>query len=116
MGVMSGTLDLLQRGFVGARVRDGILHFEPTLTNRLDGLTFAMQFRGTSIRINISGERLTVHAQAEGFSRPVRIGIGDEVRELAAGQRWVAPLRRQRDLPKQSDHPGEGSDRADTRL
>jgi trehalose/maltose hydrolase-like predicted phosphorylase len=117
MGVMSGTLDLLQRGFVGASVRDGVLHFEPALTNRLDGLTFAMQFRGTSISVSISGDELTVHTLAAGFSRPVRIGIGGEVRELAAGERWVAPLRRQRDLPKQSDHPGEGSDHhADTRL
>jgi hypothetical protein len=41
---------------------------------------------------------LTVHTLADGFSRPVRVGIGDEVRELAAGQEWVAPLRRQSGL------------------
>ncbi|MGH3590481.1 MAG: glycoside hydrolase family 65 protein, partial [Pseudonocardiaceae bacterium] len=120
MGVMSGTLDLLQRGYVGANVRDGVLHFDPTLTDRLDGLSFPMQFRGTSIRVSISGDELTVHTLSEGFSRPVRIGIGDEIRELAAGQEWVAPLRRQcvrpDDRPQDSDHTGEGSDRADTRL
>ncbi len=120
MGVMSGTLDLLQRGYVGANVRDGVLHFDPTLTDRLDGLSFPMQFRGTSIRISISGDELTVQNVAEGSSRPVRIGIGDEVRELAAGQEWVAPLRRQcprpGDRPQDSDHTGKGSDRADTRL
>jgi trehalose/maltose hydrolase-like predicted phosphorylase len=120
MGVMSGTLDLLQRGYVGANVRDGVLHFDPTLTDRLDGLSFPMQFRGTSIRISISGDGLTVQNVAEGSSRPVRIGIGDEVRELAAGQEWVAPLRRQcprpGDRPQDSDHTGKGSDRADTRL
>jgi trehalose/maltose hydrolase-like predicted phosphorylase len=119
MGVMSGTLDLLQRGYVGASVRDGVLHFAPTLTDRLDGLTFPMQFRGTSIRVSISGDELTVHTLAEGFSRPVRIGIGDEVRELTAGAEWVAPLRRRDppgDLPEESDHTGERSDRADTRL
>ena len=115
LGVMSGTLDLLQRGYVGASVRDGVLHFAPTLTDRLDGLTFPMQFHGTSIRVRISGDELTVRTLAEGFSRPVRIGIGDEVRELAAGETWVAPLRRQHDLPD-SDHTREGSDRADTRL
>ncbi|MQA16052.1 MAG: glycoside hydrolase family 65 protein [Pseudonocardiaceae bacterium] len=93
MGVMSGTLDLVQRSYVGASVRDGVLHFAPTLTDRLDGLTLLMQFRGTSIRVGISGDELTVHALAEGFSRPVRIGIGDEVRELVPGQEWVAPLR-----------------------
>ena len=116
MGVMSGTLDLLQRGYVGASVRNGVLHFNPTLTDRLDGLAFAMQFRGTSIRVSISGDELTVHALAEGFSRPVRIGIGDEVRELTAGQEWVAPLCRRADLSKDSDRTGEGSNRADTRL
>ncbi len=100
MGVMSGTLDLLQRGYVGANVRDGVLHFDPTLTDRLDGLSFPMQFRGTSIRVSISGDELTVHTLADGFSRPVRVCIGDEVRELTAGQEWVAPLRRQRTLPK----------------
>ncbi|MGH3836582.1 MAG: glycoside hydrolase family 65 protein [Pseudonocardiaceae bacterium] len=120
MGVMSGTLDLLQRSYVGASVRDGALHFDPMLTDRLDGLTFPMQFHGTLIRVSISGDELTVHTLAGGFSRPVRIGIGDEVRELAAGEQWVASLRRQRDLPGEcpddSDHTGGRSDRADTRL
>src|SRR6478735_9526987 len=46
MGVMSGTLDLLQRYYVGTDVRDGILYFAPTLLDRLDGLAFSMQFRG----------------------------------------------------------------------
>ena len=116
MGVMSGTLDLLQRSYVGAKVRDGVLHFDPTLTDRLDGLTFPMQFRGTSIRVGISGGELTVHALSEGFSRPIRIGIGDEVRELAAGEEWVTPLRQQCDPPADSGHTGEWSDRAGTRF
>jgi len=116
MGVMSGTLDLLQRSYVGANVSDGVLHFDPTLTDRLDGLSFPMQFRGTSIRVSISGDELTVTALAEGFTRPVRIGIGAEVRELAAGEEWVAPLRPWRDPPEGSDHTEERGDRAGTRL
>jgi trehalose/maltose hydrolase-like predicted phosphorylase len=116
MGVMSGSLDLVQRGYVGASVRDGVLHFAPTLIDRLDGLTFPMQFHGTSIRVSISGNELTVRTLAEGFSRPVRIGIGEEVRELAAGEMWVAPLRRQLDPPEDPDHTWEGSNGADIRL
>ena len=120
MGVMSGTLDLLQRSYVGARVRDGVLHFNPTLTDRLNGLSFPMQFRGTAIRVSISGDELTVHILAEGFSRPVRIGIDNEVRELAAGEKWTATPRRQfvlsGDYPEDSDRTREGSDRADRRL
>jgi len=108
MGVMSGTLDLLQRSYVGANVSDGVLHFDPTLTDRLDGLSFPMQFRGTSIRVSISGDELTVTALAEGFTRPVPIGIGVEVRELAAGEEWVAPLRTRRAPPEGSDHTEKG--------
>ena len=29
MGVMSGTLDLLQRGYLGTEIRDDVLYFEP---------------------------------------------------------------------------------------
>jgi len=60
--------------------------------------------------------RATVTALAEGFTRPVRIGIGAEVRELAAGEEWVAPLRPWRDPPEGSDHTEERGDRAGTRL
>ena len=35
MGVMSGTLDLLQRGYVGSSVSGDVLRFEPRLIDRL---------------------------------------------------------------------------------
>jgi trehalose/maltose hydrolase-like predicted phosphorylase len=95
MGVMSGTLDLLQRGYVGSEIRDGVLYFDPKLADRLEGLSFAMQFRGTPIRVTLENGELTVAADAEGFSRPVRVGVGDEVHELCAGDRWAFPLRRE---------------------
>ena len=87
MGVMSGTLDLIQRGYVGSDIRDGILYFEPRLTDRLEGLSFPMQFRGTPLRVSLTRGELTVAAESEGSSRPVRVGVGDDVRELCAGDR-----------------------------
>src|SRR3954452_20155071 len=92
MGVMSGPLALLQRSYLGSSVRDGVLHFDPRLIDRIDGLAFSMQFRGTSIRISINGHELTALAQAEGFRAPVRIAVGDQVRELGAGARCVFTL------------------------
>ena len=97
MGVMSGTLDLLQRSYLGCSVRDGVLHFEPRLVDRLDGLVFSMQFRGTSIRISVKGVELTVLARAEGFRAPVRIAVGEQVRELGAGDECVFALPPQPD-------------------
>lgn len=43
MGVMSGTLNLIQRGFVGSEIRDGVAYFDPKLLDRLEGLSFSMQ-------------------------------------------------------------------------
>ena len=97
MGVMSGTLDLLQRSYLGCSVLDGVLHFEPRLVDRLDGLVFSMQFRGTSIRISVKGVELTVLARAEGFRAPVRIAVGEQVRELGAGDECVFALPPQPD-------------------
>ncbi|MEJ7797844.1 MAG: glycosyl hydrolase family 65 protein [Solirubrobacteraceae bacterium] len=91
LGVMAGTVDLIQRAYTGAEIRDGVLYFAPTLTDRLDGLSFPMQVRGTPIRVTIRGGELTVVITG-GFSRPVRIGIGDDVRELGAGERCTFKL------------------------
>ena len=87
MGVMSGTLDLVQRSYTGTHIRDGVLYFDPRLTGQLDGLSFSMQFQGTPILVTFADGRLTVAAHREGASPPVKVAVGDEVRELRAGDR-----------------------------
>ena len=91
-GVMSGTLDIVQRIYLGAGIRDDVVHFDPRLPERLDGLSLPMQFRGTPMTVTIEGGELTVVALADGFSRPIRVGLGDEVRELGGGDRCTFPL------------------------
>jgi trehalose/maltose hydrolase-like predicted phosphorylase len=87
--VIAGTLDLVQRIYLGAGVREGVLVFEPRLLERLDGLSLPMQFRGTPITVRIHGSGLTVEALRGGFSAAVRVGVGDDIRELSAGDRWT---------------------------
>jgi trehalose/maltose hydrolase-like predicted phosphorylase len=70
-----------------------VLRFQPRLLDRLEGLRFSMQFRGTSLRVHLSGGKLTVLSDAEGFSRPVRVGVGDEIRELGTGEQWTFMLQ-----------------------
>jgi trehalose/maltose hydrolase-like predicted phosphorylase len=93
MGVMSGTLDLVQRSYAGAQIRDGVLYFDPRLPAQLDGLSFAMQFRGTPILVTLADGRLTLTAHREGMRRPISVGVGDEVCELHAGDRRTFELR-----------------------
>ena len=94
MGVMSGTLDLVQRCYAGAHVRDGALYFDPRLPSRLDGLSFSGQFRDTPIEVTLTRDRLTLAVHPEGASRPIRVAIPGEVRELRPGEQTVFELRR----------------------
>ena len=94
MGVMSGTLDLMQRNYAGAHVYDDVLHFNPQLPSRLDSLSFSMQFRETPIQVTLTGDHLTLAVHPEGASRPVRAAVRDDVRELRPGDQTVFELSR----------------------
>src|SRR3712207_3589176 len=89
MGVMAGTLDLIQRGYMGSEIRDGVLYFDPKPVGNLDGLSFPMRFRGMPLEVKLEGGKLTVAAQSDGFSRPVKVGVGDTVKEIRAGERYT---------------------------
>ncbi len=94
MGVMSGTLDLVQRNYVGAHVYDDVLHFNPQLPRRLDRLSFSMQFRETPIQVTLARDHLTLAVHPEGASRPVRVAVRDDARELRPGDQAVFELSR----------------------
>ena len=93
MGVMAGTLALVQHAFLGGEIRDGTLRFEPKLLDRLEGLSSWIQFRRSPLRVSLSDGALTVAADSEGFNEPLRVSVGDETRELGAGDRYSFPLR-----------------------
>jgi trehalose/maltose hydrolase-like predicted phosphorylase len=92
MGVMAGTLDLIQRGYVGAEFRDGTLYFSPKLNDRLDGLSLLMRFRKTSVEATLKEGKLTVATQTDGSNRSIKVGVGDEVREIKDEERYAFTL------------------------
>jgi len=89
LGVMAGTLDLIQRCYAGSEIRDDILYFAPRLAGNLDGLSFPMRFRGTPLQITVEGDKLTVAMQDDGPGPPIKVGVGDEVREAKASEQYT---------------------------
>ena len=87
MGVMAGTLDLLQRGYLGAEVEGHVLHFAPRLLDRLQGLVLPMRFRGMQLRAEIEGSQLSVSAGTEPTDRSVLVAVGGVTQELRPGDR-----------------------------
>jgi len=92
MGVMAGTLDLVQRSYAGTYIRGDVLCFDPRLPSRLDGLSFSMQFRETPIQVTLTRDRLTLALRAEGGSRSVLVAVDNDVRELTVGDQTVFKL------------------------
>jgi trehalose/maltose hydrolase-like predicted phosphorylase len=92
VGVMAGTLDVMQRCYAGTHVRGDVLYFDPRLPDQLDGLSFPIQFRETPIMVTVTGEQLTLAVHPESVSRPVGAGVPGDVRELRAGDRAVFRL------------------------
>ena len=87
MGVMSGTLDLVQRSYLGeAVIRDGVLSFNPKAMDHLHGLTLPMRFRGLLIKVTLEDGRLRVDAEIDSLNRSVKLGVGDQVREIRSGE------------------------------
>jgi trehalose/maltose hydrolase-like predicted phosphorylase len=104
MGVMAGTLDLVQRCYAGTHIRDGALCFDPRLPGPLDGLSFSMQFEGTPIHVTVADGTLTLTAHPEGVSRPIRVAVGDDARELCPGDRFTFELPRATAVERQQAH------------
>jgi trehalose/maltose hydrolase-like predicted phosphorylase len=85
MGVMSGTLDLMQRAYPGTELRDDVLCFQPRLPEAVEEVSFPMQFQRTPLRVTLNHESLTVTVHREGAGGAIRAAVGDEVRELRPG-------------------------------
>ena len=94
LGVMAGTLDVLQRYYAGTHIRDDILYFDPRLPSGLGGLSFPMQFRETPLMVTLTGGRLTLALHAEGASHSIQAGLPGDVRELCPGDQAVFELSR----------------------
>jgi trehalose/maltose hydrolase-like predicted phosphorylase len=85
MGVMAGTLDLMQRAYAGTEIRDGVLYFQPRLPADVGQVEFWMQFRRTPLLVALDRDRLRLTVLREGAGGPIRIAVGDQVRELCPG-------------------------------
>jgi trehalose/maltose hydrolase-like predicted phosphorylase len=101
VGVMAGTLDLVQRSYMGTHVRDGVLRFDPRLPAPIDGVSFSMQFRRTPLLVTLAGHQLTVAAHPEGVNRPIKVGVGDQVRDFRPGDHYTFELQPDRTVEQQ---------------
>ena len=85
-GVMAGTIDLVQRCYMGMETRDDTVWFRPCLPAALSsGLAFRFQYRGNWFSVRATHHTLQVTFDS-GWHPPARIGIAGQVSELRPGE------------------------------
>ncbi len=94
IGVMAGTLDLVQRSYLGESIRDGVLSFAPKAVDQLRDLTLPMHFRELPIEVTLEDGRLRVGAAVDSLvpNRLLTMSVGDQIREIRSGEVYSPDL------------------------
>jgi len=85
LGAMTGTLDLVQRGYTGLVVEEDVLTFDPALPDEVPRLDLQLYYRGHHLRVALDHECLRVSAPASGLGA-VSIACEGRRQRLAAGE------------------------------
>jgi alpha,alpha-trehalase len=86
LGAMAGTLDLLQRCYLGIETRDDVLWFNPLLPTEVRNLTLDLRYRRRWMKLAVANGEFTVEVQDWGDGA-ARVGLGGKVIELHPGER-----------------------------
>jgi trehalose/maltose hydrolase-like predicted phosphorylase len=86
LGVMSGTLDLIQRFYLGEVIRDGVLVLNPSPVPSLKGMSLPLHFRGGMVEVKLDDGKVHVKAVRDSFTNSVKVGVGDAIEEIPVGE------------------------------
>jgi alpha,alpha-trehalase len=86
LGAMAGTVDVLQRCYLGIETRDDVIRFNPLLPVEVRSLSLDIRYRQRLMNVAVADGQFTVTLSDSGEGT-VRVGLNDEVVELAPGDR-----------------------------
>ncbi len=88
MGVMAGTLDLIQQSYLGEAIRDDVLSFAPKAMDQLRDLAFPMRFKGLPIEVAFERDRLRVGTAVDSLNqnRSATVIVGDQIQKIGSGE------------------------------
>jgi alpha,alpha-trehalase len=85
LGAMTGTLDLVQRGYTGLAVEQDVLRFEPALPAEVDRLDLRLFYRGHHLEVMLDHACLRVSAPTSDLPAAT-IGCDGQREELRGGE------------------------------
>lgn len=86
LGAMAGTVDLVQRVYMGVEIRDNVLFFNPVLPGKLDKLEYSLRFCGMWLNVRLTRRTISFLPQ-HGAPETVKVGVCDRIYFLKSGHR-----------------------------
>lgn len=104
VGAMAGSIDLVQRCYIGIEMRANVLHFDPALPDALGRVKVRLRYRHHMLDIEVDHETLKITSGAA-TSSPITIAYRGHYRDVAPGDtyqfRLLHPDARDRDENRQ---------------
>lgn len=84
LGAMAGTVDLILRVSTGIEATGDVLRLNPKLPSEIQRLDMRIRYRGHSLDLQITRDRLTIHGRERGIAS-IKLGVRGEIYEFACG-------------------------------
>ncbi len=102
LGAMAGTISILQRCYAGIEMRDEVLWLNPRfpcVDSQCKRIKTRFRYRGHWILIDLTRTELRISFE-KGLLPTVRVGFGEEIHEIGAGETMRFTL----DSPRHTEH------------
>ncbi len=100
IGAMAGTIDLIQRCYIGIEMRANALHFDPALPDDLRQIKVRLRYRRQVLDLEVNHDTLRVSSRSF-TSVPIKVAYRGHYRDLVPGEtcqfRLLKPDERDRD-------------------
>lgn len=99
-GAMAGTVDIIQRCYIGIETKSNTLHFDPALPEDLNCVNVTLRYRRQILDIVVSHETLKISSQPFTAS-PITVAYRGQYRDVSPGETYeftlLKPEERDRD-------------------
>ena len=100
VGAMAGTIDLVQRCYLGVETRENVLHFDPALPDDLRRIKVRLRYRRQILDVDANHDMLTINSRPFP-ANPITVAYRGRFRDVAPGDtyefRLFKPEERDRD-------------------
>ncbi len=87
LGAMAGTIDLIQRAYLGLEMRDDKLWFNPQLPEGLTCIQYTMRYNGIWIEVKVKNQTLTLTRQKSWHNGTLKIVVKNQPYDLKKDDR-----------------------------